>query len=270
MRLGIGSYTFTWASGVPGREPPRPLDAMGLLRKACDLGVRLVQYCDNLPLVRLSVRELEACAAFARERGIAIEIGTRGIDTKNLLAHLDLAVRLGSPFVRIVVDEPGREPSPPEVVAALRPPLARFEAAGIKIAIENHDRFPAAVLARIVEELGPGRAGICLDTVNSLGCLEGPEAVVGTLARHALNLHLKDFTIRRVPSKMGFVVEGCPAGKGRLDVPWLLRSLRDAGRDVNAVLELWTPPAETIEATLRLEEEWAAESIRYLRTLIKE
>lgn len=270
MRLGIGSYTFTWAVGLPGSPSPRPLTAIGLLEKAAGLGVRVAQFCDNLSLSSLPPAGLEECLAFARDRGIAIQVGTRGLEPDDLLAHLDVAVRAGSPFVRVVVDGPGRKPTPAEAVAALRSVLPRFERAGVKIAIENHDRFPARTLARMVEDLGSDIAGICLDTVNSLGALEGPEVVVAALAPYALNLHLKDFTIERVPSQMGFVVSGCPVGKGRLDVAWLIGALRSAGRDADAIIELWTPPAASPEETLRREEEWAAESVRYLRTIIRE
>jgi len=270
MKLGIGSYTYTWSVGVPGREPPRPLTARMVLERATGLGVGVVQFCDNLSLARLDPSEREDALAFARERGIAIEVGTRGLERGDLLSHLALAVAARSPFVRVVIDSPGFRPGPAEAVAAIRAVLPRFEAAGVKVAIENHDRFPARVLAAMVEDLGTEKVGICLDTVNSLGCLEGPETVAGTLARYAVNLHLKDFTIARVPSGMGFVVEGCPAGKGRLDIPWLLAALKEAGRDPNAIIELWTPPAATIDETLLREEEWARESVRFLRGLIRE
>ena len=45
--------------------------------------------------------------------------------------------------------------------------------AGVCLAIENHDRFPCATLAEILDRLDSPCAGICLDTANSLGCLEG-------------------------------------------------------------------------------------------------
>jgi hypothetical protein len=67
---------------------------------------------------------------------------------------------------------------------------------------------------------------------------------------------------------MGFTIEGRPAGKGRLNIPWLLDRLRDLGRDPNAILELWTVPEAATEATIAKEASWAAESIAYLRTLI--
>ena len=69
---------------------------------------------------------------------------------------------------------------------------------------------------------------------------------------------------------MGFVVEGCPAGDGRLDIPWLLKEIRADGRAANAVLELWTPPAATIEATVERENSWATASVATLRKFIKD
>ena len=46
-----------------------------------------------------------------------------------------------------------------------------------------------------------------------------------------MNLHVKEFTIHRVDHQLGFVIEGCPAGQGRLDVPWLLRELHSGRAD---------------------------------------
>ena len=268
MKLGIGSYTFTWGVGVPGQMPERPMTALDLLRLAKELGVGVAQFCDNLPLTLLSSSQLDAVASCAAENGIDIEIGTRGVQSANLEACLRLAMRFNSPFVRVVVDSPGHEPSPAETTSSLRPIVARFADAGVKIAIENHDRFTASTLAGIVESHGPGQVGVCLDTVNSFGALEGPEIVVKTLAPYALNLHVKDFTIRRVSSKMGFAIDGCPAGQGRLNTPWLLEQLRAAGRNPNAILELWTPFGPTLPETIDREQVWAAESVRYLRQLI--
>jgi 3-oxoisoapionate decarboxylase len=268
MKLGIGSYTYPWAIGVPGHAPPHPWTVHDLFRKAQALGVRVVQLCDNLPLTRLLPSELDQIVAFAQTHHIAVELGTRGLEEANLLAYLELARRFGCSFVRVVVDTASHHPSPEETVTLLRPLVARFAEAGVKLAIENHDRFTAGTLKDLVAALGPAQVGVCLDTVNSLGALEGPDLVVSTLASYALNLHVKDFTIERVSSQMGFVVAGCPAGRGRLEVPRLLERLRAAGRDVNAILELWTPFGPTLEDTLAREQAWAEESVRYLRQLI--
>ena len=74
--------------------------------------------------------------------------------------------------------------------------------------------------------------------------------------------------VRRFPYNLGFTIEGRPVGQGVLDVPWLLARMRAFGRDVNAILEQWTPPEETVEATIAKEAAWAAESVAYLRQFI--
>ena len=67
---------------------------------------------------------------------------------------------------------------------------------------------------------------------------------------------------------MGFVLEGRPVGRGQLDVPWLLTQMRRHGREMNAILELWPPLQSTLEETIALEDDWARQSVAYLRTLI--
>ncbi len=271
MRLGLGSYTFTWAVGVAGHLPARPLTALEVLQRADALGLRVAQFCDNLPLTALAAADFDRFRWFAREHHIAIELGTRGSgNTAGLLAHLDLAKRLEASFVRLVVDGHGDEPTPEETVSRLRPLVARFAAADVKLAIENHDRFSCRTLVRIVEELGPEQVGICLDTVNSFGALEGPEVAVEILAPYTLNLHVKDFTITRVSSQMGYVVNGCAAGRGRLNIPWVLEKLRATRRDPNAIIELWTPYGPTLDETIERESLWARESVQCLRQFIPE
>jgi len=268
MKLGIGSYALAWAIGVPGHPPARPLTAFDLLAEVARLGVRLVQICDNLPLTKLAPADLDRFEERARELAIQVEVGTLGLNPENLRAYLELARRFHCPFVRVVVDSPGDEPTPEEIVSRLCPLVSEFAAADVRLAIENHDRLRSGTLARIVEQLGSEHVGICLDTVNSFGALEGPEAVVQTLAPFTLCLHAKDFTIRRVSHRMGFVLEGCPAGAGQLDVPWLLRQLAASPHPFNVILETWVPPGNTLEETITRERAWTEAGKNYLRTLI--
>lgn len=270
MRLGLSSWAFAWAVGVPGSEPEHPLTAVGLLRRADTLGVRLVQFADNLPLHRLSSTELDEVEVEARRLEIAIEVGTRGISRENLETYLELARRFSSPILRVVLDTSAQQPAPEEVVSLLRPLVNAFERAAVTLAIENHDRFPCRTLVDIIRRLESRNVGICLDTVNSFGCLESPDVVVSELGPYTVNLHVKDFKIRRPSHSMGFLIEGAPAGQGRLDVPWVLRTLKEMGRDVNAILEQWPSPEASLDQTIAKESRWAEESVRYLRTLITE
>lgn len=275
MRLGVTSYAFTWQIGVPGYAFPEAdessaerMTALTLLVRAAELRVRSVQVLDNLPLQDIGLEELTMLRRRADELGLDLEIGTRGIEPQHLRDYLAVARALRSPLVRIVVDTATRKPTPDEVVQSLREVLADFEAASIDLAIENHDRFETGVLLSILEAVGSTRLGICLDTVNSFGALERPEVVVPALAPHAMSIHVKDFVVRRAPHALGLLIEGSPAGAGRLDIPWLLETVRVCGRDPDVQLELWTPPEASEAATIARERAWAEESIEYLRTLL--
>lgn len=268
MRLGISSYTYSWAIGVPGHPPERPMRAVDLLDKAAELGVGVVQAADNLPLDRLFPAELDAFEKRACELDVSVEVGTRGIGPDHLRTYLQLAERLNSPILRVVIDTADHHPSEDDIVTTIEALIPEFERAGVCLAIENHDRFTTRAFARMIERIGSDYVGVCLDTANSFGALEGPEVVVDVLGPWVVNLHVKDFTIFRASHLMGFTIEGRPAGQGRLDVPWLLQRLRDLDRDPNAILELWTPPEETLAETIAKEDAWAAASVGYLRRFI--
>lgn len=266
MKIGVSSYTFAWAVGVPGYpQPERPLGYFEILDRASELGVSVVQYADNLPLDRLELEKLEALAGRACNLGIQVEVGMRGIGVDLVRRYLAIARMFSAPFIRLVLDSDGHKPSIEEVLTALRPLANEFKSAGVMLAIENHDRLPCRALLHLINELGTDWSGFCLDTANSFGAQEGPEVVVNALGPHTLNLHLKDFAITRLPHKMGFLIEGRPVGQGMLDVPWLMAELRRWGCDPNAILEQWTMPGTTLEATVAKEARWAAESVAYLR-----
>jgi L-ribulose-5-phosphate 3-epimerase UlaE len=100
-----------------------------------------------------------------------------------------------------------------------------------------------------------------------MGAGEAVREVTEVLAPYTLNLHLKDFTVRRASHMMGFVVEGTPAGQGMLDIPWLLEEVRGHRRCESAILELWTPPESDPAKTVAKEGRWAEDSLKYLKPL---
>ena len=269
MQLGLSSYAYGWAVGVPGATPPAPMTATDLLRRAAALGIRLVQIADNLPLHRLSEAELGELERTSERLGMRLELGTRGIEREHLRRYLALAERFDAAVLRLVIDTPERHPSEDEITSALRSLLPEFEAAEVVLAVENHDRFSAADLARLFERLDSPAVGLCLDTANSFGAGEGVRAVAEALAPWIVNLHIKDYAVRRLPHLMGFTIEGRPAGQGDLDIPWLLGFVRsEAPRDVSAIVELWPPPEEDLEATLAKEAAWVEASVAYLKSFI--
>lgn len=269
MELGVSSFAFGWAVGVPSDPPPVPMTELDVLAYARSRGLRLVQFGDHVPLHQFDSLRLEQLRtnALSHAHPVALEIGARGLTEAHLERYLDIATRLGCRLVRFVIDQGEYEPSPDEVSALLRAALPALEAANITLGIENHDRFPARALRRIIERVGSNHVGICLDTANSLGAGEGLEHVLDQLAEHTVNLHVKDFAIGRVPYAMGFVVEGRPAGQGVLDVREVSARLQKYGRCRTAVLETWTPPEADIESTIAKERRWADESLVFLKPL---
>jgi sugar phosphate isomerase/epimerase len=270
MKLGVSTYAFTWSIGFAGQFPAIPMNASAFLRKAAEMGSRLVQIADNIPLDKFSFSERRQLCRLAEELGVQVEVGMRGLMEENVLKYLEIAQEFRSPILRIVCDTDTFKPDAGEVVEIVRSLTGSLEAAQVVLAIENHDRFDAATLVSIIRTVASPWVGICLDTVNSFGALVSPEVVIETLGPLAVNLHLKDFTVKRASHSMGFVVEGAPAGEGRLNILYLLDRLKAFGRDPNVILETWVTPEARLENSIIKEQEWTARGFARLRQLISE
>ncbi|MEY4498582.1 MAG: hypothetical protein RJA40_687 [Actinomycetota bacterium] len=268
MKLGISSFTFPWAIGGIESDHPVAMTALELLERAHELRGDVLQIADNLPIGGLSEAELTGLKAQADSYGIALEVGTRGIKSENLETFLSIAQKLSSPILRVVIDSKGHEPSIPEIVDLLKPFESKFKKAGIKLAIENHDRLTCAEFNEIIDQVGSDWVGICLDTVNSLGAVEAPNTVIPALAPRAVNVHMKDFEIVRTNGQMGFTVRGTALGEGSLNMAEVISAVGGTKREITAVIELWTPRQNSYEATVALENEWANISVANLRKSI--
>jgi sugar phosphate isomerase/epimerase len=119
-----------------------------------------------------------------------------------------------------------------------------------------------------VGTVGDPRFGVCLDITNSFAAWESAEQILDNLASLAISAHIKDFTIERTNSLMGFACVGRPIGQGRLPLDLILSRLAHFDRRPDLIVELWPPPQKTLEETLSLEKAWAAESVRYLRSSV--
>ncbi len=267
MRLGLSTYSYTWAIGVAGQMPGHPMSALELIDEAVRLGVSCVQIADNMPLHQFSRAELQKLSSYASSNGICLEAGTRGLKAENIIKYAGIAAKLGSPLLRVVIDSAGYEPPVKEVVGTIKGLLPVLKENNLKLAIENHDRFRSVEFAEMITDTDPDRIGICLDSVNSMGAAEGLHEVVDILAPFTINLHLKDFIVERVWHRMGFVIEGVPAGKGMLNIGWLRNEIEKHGKCQSAILELWTPPEDDMVSTIAKEKKWVGESIEYLKTV---
>lgn len=269
MKLGIGTYTYMWSIGFPRAEPEAPMRALDLLEKAVKMGVKVVQFGPNLPLFEMPPAELDEVLSASREMDLELEIGTRGVETPHLRRLIDFTVRCGASLLRTVPEIDGRVPTSGELTELLRAIEPQLRQAGVRLAMEN-SLMPASAMREALGAVDSEYLGVTLDTVNSLAIPEGTEQVAAALAPWTSCLHVKDFAVVREWHMMGFRVEGRPAGQGQLNVPRLLELLHSAGAKCNAILELWPPPQASLRETIALERQWAEESVKYLRTLVKE
>ncbi len=265
MILGIGSFTYGWSVGLDSGNPR--LSAFELLKRAADHGLNCVQIGDNLPLHHLSELKLNDLKAAALKNNIRLEVGARTLTENHLQRYLAICKSLKAPLLRFVVDGDGYEPPAETIISILKNVVSDLKQNGITLGIENHDRFKAKELAAIFEAIAEDGVGICLDCVNSIGAGEGLEWVADRLAPYTVNLHVKDFSIKRIEHKMGFTVMGAPAGDGMMDLPYVMSKLQPFNRCQSAILEQWVTPESDPDLTIKKEILWADRGINYLKHL---
>lgn len=268
MRLGISTYSFPWSVGIAGFLPSHPLSAIELLQYASEKKLSYVQFGDNYPLDALQHFELNELKNKAEQLNIKIQPGTRKLTVENVATYISIATIFQSDFIRLVIDDEGYHPTVNEVIKIINEVVPYLNQANVLLAIENHDRFPALTLKHIIDATDTDHIAICLDTANSLGAGEGLKEVIAVLAPYIFNLHIKDFTVKRLHHKMGFTINGCEAGAGILNIPSIVEEIRKYGRCYSAILELWSDPAPTIEETIRKEKQSVENSIQYLKTFL--
>ena len=267
MFAGIGTYTFPWAFG-DDHGIKNNFTALQLLDYACRNSIQYVQFGDNYPLHELSKERLQNIKIFAAESNINIEVGTRRLTIENAGRYINIAGFFGADFLRMVIDDENYHPGIDDIIIAIKEILPLLKNNNILLAIENHDRFKAAVLKHIIQSTDEAYVGICLDTANSLGAGEGITEVLQILKPYVINLHIKDILIKRADHKMGFIVEGTAAGEGIIDIPSIINQLKETGRCKTATLEVWSNAAGTIEETIAKEKQLAEKSIHYLKQFL--
>ncbi len=268
MKLGISSFTYGWAVGIAGYRPEEPMGFMELIERTHEFGLSLLQVGDNLPLDQLSYSELQNGKQALKEYGIELELGIRGLTDIRIEKYLELCRFFSSRLIRVVIDEPGYEPAEEEIIRMLKKWNPELQAGGITVGIENHERLKAAQLAYIVRQVDSPFVGICLDTANSLGALEGLDTVADALIPYTVNLHAKDVSVRRLPSQLGFEITGTVSGEGMLNMVDLIRRVSENGRDVNCILEQWTAYTGDLGKTIRKEAREAVKGLHNLQKII--
>jgi sugar phosphate isomerase/epimerase len=261
--IGLGSYAFFWRQSD---RVPEPLGLVDVLEATRELGAELFQICDYAPLLTMSDGQLREAAARARDLGIRIELGTKGVGAEHLARFLRLAGLFDATLVRSMVFAPDFRPPLDEAERLLAGTMRDYEAAGVTLALETYEQLPTAELLRLVERVGSDRLGICLDPANTVAGLELPRDVVERCAPLTKNIHAKDFAFARQDGWVGFTYSGAPMGEGLHDYPHLLRTVDPDARGINQIVEHWLPWQGDAATTVSTEAHWTRTALEYLRS----
>lgn len=263
--IGLGTYAFFWQHSD---RVPEPLSLVGAFEATRELGVDLFQICDYAPLEAMSEAELRDAAAAARDLGIAVELGTKGIEPDRLARFLDLAGVFDARLVRSMLASPEHRPTLAQADEWLRAALPAYEASGVDLALETYEQVATADLVALVAGIDSARLGICLDPANVVARLELPRDCVEATAPYVKNVHVKDFAFARQPGWVGFTYGGAPMGEGLHDYAHLLETVRPRQHEpeVNEIVEHWLSWQGDPETTIRTEREWTRRTIEYLRS----
>jgi sugar phosphate isomerase/epimerase len=267
-KIGVGSWTFPWATAtVLDHRPKEPLNPLGVVQRAKDLGVHVVHFLDNLPLDKCGDDAIGSAGQYAAHHGIDVEIGTRGTEPEHLLRYLGIAKKMNARLIRTMGGWHGAPASLSQIDANLRKVLPTFGEAGVRIALENYEAYRTSDLGELVGRINHPSLGICLDLTNSFGALESADEILRNLVHYTISVHLKEFVVERLEFLMGFAFRGKPTGQGMLPLRKMFDALLETDRQANVIVEQWPPFQDTLSKTMDLELSWARQSVEHLATM---
>jgi sugar phosphate isomerase/epimerase len=108
----------------------------------------------------------------------------------------------------------------------------------IRLAVENHKDWRVEEMLGWLKKLSSEHVGVCLDTGNSIALLEEPHAVVEAYAPWTFTTHFKDMGVTEYED--GFLLSEVPLGRGYLDLPRVVATVRKAHPEARLNLEMIT------------------------------
>jgi sugar phosphate isomerase/epimerase len=289
MLLGLHTYSFhlhgmgqDW--GGFEHDWPRAMDIFQLMDFAVNQGLEGL-HITAADCERTDEDSLRQIRKAAEERGLYLEYNfsmDEAYDTRltnTLEEGIAIARALGADIAKVSMDL--KRPRPvaasrfhPQIMdqlkkfcELLRSAAPKAEAAGVKIAVENHtDAFSTEVLW-VLDQVNHPSVGACVDTVNGLHVTEDPIVAVENLAPRAFTNHFRDDRIEILHD--GFRLTGAAVGEGDLDMKHAYEIIRDQSsmNRINIELDMDVASDNPDEAR-RHEREAVERSIRYCRDVL--
>lgn len=237
-------------------------DAFELMKAA---GYRYADvHARHLP-VTFTPAEVEAVNALAHSYGLSIvslasivggglgdaDAGKRRAAAQEIVRCIDQAAQVGAGVIRIGLGNllPGDERLKRLVVPALRETIEYAEKKNVRMGVENHSGGTAQSVAgslEICEAIPSPWFGLIYDPGNLLGQHQDYKKVLELLPDRIVHVHLKDGFPKNFgdPDPVYAQRLSCTAfGKGRLDIPFIMRELKRIGYGgyVSVEYEAWHP-----------------------------
>ncbi len=289
MKLGLHTYTLhLWGLGqnwgFVGEPRPKEMNLMQLMDKAVDWGLDGLHItgCD---LERKDDKRLKEVRAAAEDRGLYLEYNfslNEEFDprlTDSIKDGIRIAEKLGSDNAKISLDI--RRPRPlygscfhPDVMRQLcdvydevKDALPLVEKTGVKLALENHTETYADEILYLIDKINHPLVGACVDTVNAMGVLEGPEIAVEKLAPYAFVNHFCDHKLDR--DEYGVKFHGVALGDGDIDLFRVLRTIEEVSPTDRITFEIeWDMGDDPIEVARKKQMDACIKSIKYAREVL--
>lgn len=202
-----------------------PAGALGVDPVAPDAAVlkQIRGYADKLGIA-MSLSGGSICPSSS---GFNTRLGTA---EEQIARGLQISRVLGAPVMRVVVgsakERPQIEMHAANTARVLKGMRSRIRDSGVKLALENHGGdFQARELKALVEDVGSDILGVCLDSGNPLWMLEDPHLTLELLGPIAIDTHVRDTAVWRVPE--GVAVRWVNMGEGNVDIDgWVKKLVR--------------------------------------------
>jgi sugar phosphate isomerase/epimerase len=164
-------------------------------------------------------------------------------DAQIVIAHLEIAKKLGSPLLRCVggnlfIRDEGHDMTAlaDAAVAILADACKAAEAMGMKIAMENHADFTVRELASILARVNSPAFGFTVDCANLAFDLDDPLRLARIMAPYALTTHFKNYRVLRTVT--GLALENCNLACGEIDLVSIVQALAAANPEIHLNIEI--------------------------------
>lgn len=245
--IGLNPYGLTYTVGLQAfgtpRANPQPLGLDGFIGLARELNVPCIEldwrWLAPLPDAELArVRSALDGMLVVYSHWLSLEPGETLVDA------VARARAIGARILRLhltPVLEGARASWGvrwPEMVQHARRTLLKeapgVEAAGLTLAVENHQDFGSEELLALVEELGED-AGLVLDTGNPFSVGEDPLAFARRAAHRIRHVHLKDYVAQFTDE--GYRLVRCAIGDGCVPFEAIAAALAEHHASLSASIE---------------------------------